>query len=282
MDSKIRLIVWDLIFLTTGAFFYVAGYNVFAAGHDFIPTGAYGLALLFKNIMPQMPTYAIYFAINVPLFIIALKGVSLKFLLLNFYCMGVITLLIPLITFTVPIDNVILSAIATGAVMGVGVGFIFRSSGGGGGFDVLAVIVNLRFGVRIGVFFFVVNCMVMLFAATQVSVDTLIVSILMLFITSVTTDRTMDMFNQRKEVKIITKKFDELCERLKKYNISATLIEAQGLYTKERYPMVMVIANNFQLKKIEKIAFSTDSDAIYIVNNTFNVIGKSISPRKEY
>ena len=64
--------------------------------------------------------------------------------------------------------------------------------------------------------------------------------------------------------------------------LSGTLLEGRGLYTNDDKPVIMVIANNFQLKKIEKIAFGIDPDTIYIVGNTFNVIGNPIAPRKEY
>lgn len=44
----------------------------------------------------------------------------------------------------------------------------------------------------------------------------------------------------------------------------------------------MTVVNNIQLKKLEEITFTQDPQALFIVENTFTVLGSSFSKRKIY
>jgi len=44
----------------------------------------------------------------------------------------------------------------------------------------------------------------------------------------------------------------------------------------------MVVINNIQLKRLEEIVFTVDEHALFIVENTFNVLGSTFSKRKLY
>ena len=44
----------------------------------------------------------------------------------------------------------------------------------------------------------------------------------------------------------------------------------------------MAITNNLQLKKLESAVFQADEQALFIVENSFNVIGSNFGRRKIY
>jgi len=44
----------------------------------------------------------------------------------------------------------------------------------------------------------------------------------------------------------------------------------------------MTVVNNYQIKRLEEAVFNIDADAFFITENTFNVIGKGFSRRKQY
>ena len=62
----------------------------------------------------------------------------------------------------------------------------------------------------------------------------------------------------------------------------ATLIAARGAYSGTEKEMVMTITNNLQLKRLENRVFSIDENALFIVENSFNVIGADLGKRKMY
>ena len=71
--------------------------------------------------------------------------------------MVVITLAIDLISFMIPIQGRLLAALAAGVFIGAGAGIYLHSFGSVGGLDVIAIILNRKFNVRIGRFYFYFN-----------------------------------------------------------------------------------------------------------------------------
>jgi uncharacterized membrane-anchored protein YitT (DUF2179 family) len=72
---------------------------------------------------------------------------------------------------------------------------------------------------------------------------------------------------------------NEIIKQLKR---GATLIKGAGAYTGEEKEIILTVVNNYQIKRVEEIAFKIDPDAFLITENTFNVLGKGFSTRKVY
>lgn len=275
-------LAWNLVLLLVGGFLYVLGYNSVAAHHGFVPGGSYGFAVVLERLLPVLRLEDWYFLINVPLFVIAWKGVSKRFFFLNFVTMACITMMTSYVQLDLGVQNELYAAIVSGAIMGAGCGMIFRTYGGGGGVDVLAVILNQRYGVRIGVFFFFINAAVMMSALSRYTLDKLIASMVMIFISSVVTEYVLSLFNQRKAVRIVTKKTDELLAIMVERKYHATIFDGCGGYTKSPVSMIFTITDNIRLRSLEQIVFDNDPEAIFVVENTFSVFGGTFSKRKVY
>lgn len=276
-------LVWNTFLLMLGAFVFIVGYNGIAAHYSFVPGALYGLAVVANDVVPAVPLSKWYFLFNVPLFIAAWKGVSRRFFFLNLLTMSAIALMTSYVHLDLGIRDGMHAAIAAGAIMGAGSGIILRSYGGGGGLDVLAVILNRKYGLRFGVFYFVVNGAVMLLALSRFTPDTIVASLLMLFISSVVTEYVLSLFNQRKAVRVITRKADEIVRQLAESNkFYATVIPARGGYTGEPIDMVYSVTDNLRLRSLEQTILNIDPDAILVVENTFSVIGRNIARPKAY
>jgi uncharacterized membrane-anchored protein YitT (DUF2179 family) len=99
----------------------------------------------------------------------------------------------------------------------------------------------------------------------------------------VTLDYTLALFNQRKLTFIISEKSEAIADRvMTTLKIGTTLLPAMGAYRKESRTVMMVVINNIQLKRLEEIVFTTDEHALFIVENTFSVLGSTFSKRKIY
>lgn len=276
-------LAWNVFLLVLGAFVYVLGYNGIAAHQGFVPGAIYGMAVLGNNFVPDLPIAVWYFSINIPLFLLALKGVSRRFFLLSLFTMSTITFLTPYLQLDMGIHNEMYAAISAGAIMGAGSGIILRTYGGGGGLDVLAVILNQKYGVRFGVFTFIVNAMVMGVALSRYTPDKVIASLVMLFISSIVTEYVLSLFNQRKAVRILTQKGQEMVHHITSVRkVAATVFQGKGGYTGNNVDMVFSVTDNIRLRSLEQAVFEVDPNAIFIVENTFSVVGGSIAKRKQY
>ncbi len=274
---------WNVFLLWLGAFVYVLGYNGIAAHQGFVPGALYGLAVVGNNYAPSLSLAQWYFFMNVPLFLVAWKGVSRRFFFLNLFTMGMVTILTPYVHVDFGIHNEIYAAISAGALMGAGCGIILRTYGGGGGLDVIAVILNQKYGLRFGVFYFLVNASVMGVALSRYTPDKIIASLVMLFISSVLTEYVLSMFNQRKAVRILTTRGQELVTKITDTRkVHATVFQGKGGYTGQNVDMVFSVTDNLRLRALEQAVMEVDPDAIFIVENTFSVVGGSIAKRKQY
>jgi len=275
--------MWNLLLLVIGAFVFIIGYNGVAAHHNFVPGALYGLAVVANTVEPALSLSKWYLLLNIPLFLIAWKGVSRRFFFLNMFTMSMVTMMTSYVHLDLGIHNEMYAAIAAGALMGAGCGIILRSYGGGGGLDVIAVILNRKYGVRFGVFYFAINTVVMGFALSRYTPDKIIASLVMLFISSVLTEYVLSLFNQRKAVRIITKKGAELVEEITNARkLHATIFPGKGGYTGDDLDMVFSVTDNLRLRSLEQIVFDIDPEAIFVVENTFSVMGGTFARRKDY
>jgi uncharacterized membrane-anchored protein YitT (DUF2179 family) len=69
---------------------------------------------------------------------------------------------------------------------------------------------------------------------------------------------------------------------IKNLGVSSTFINGYGAYMRQPKNVLMTVINNVQLKRLEEIVFTEDDKALFIVENTFNVIGSTFSKRKIY
>ena len=282
--SKIVLsVAWNLILLTMGAIVVAIGIKAVAIPNGFITGGFSGLSLLIYYVFGGISPGIWYFLLNVPLFVAGWIFLSRRFFFYSLFGMVALTVAIDLISFTIPIQDRLLAALAAGALIGAGAGTYLHSFGSAGGSDVIAVILNQKFNVRIGRFYFYFNLVLFGLSFGFLSIDIILFSLILSFVVSQVMDYFLSMFNQRKMVIIISDKSESIAEAiLKKLQRGSTFLFGRGAYTGRRKKVLLTVVNNYQLKRLEEAVFTIDSDAFFITGNTFSVIGKGFSRRKLY
>ncbi|MFP4128591.1 MAG: YitT family protein [Desulfonatronovibrio sp.] len=274
---------WNLFIITVGSIILAVGLKGIAIHHNFIPGGVFGVGLLVYYANPLVSAGIIYFLLNIPLFALSWMYVSKRFFCYSFFAMVVATLAYEFISIDLGIQDQLYAAVAAGAVCGVGSGLVLRSFGSNGGLDVIAIMLNQKYNLGIGKFAFGFNFVLFGFSLLVLNIDLVIASLILVFILSVTMEYTMSMFNQRKLVMIISDKNREIArEKIDHLKMGATFINGSGAYSGKDKNMIMAITNNIMLKRLEQTVFSHDENAIFIVENTFNVLGSSFNKRRIY
>lgn len=276
-------IPWNLFIITVGAIILAIGINSVVIPHGLVTGGFSGVGLLLYYYTETFSTGIWYLICNIPVFILGWIFVSKRFLLYSLYGMIVLTLSIDHVTISIPIHDKMLAVLAGGSIVGAGAGIIFHSLGSAGGNDIISIILNQKFGIRIGTYNFIFNSVLFIFSLGILSVDLFIYSMAMSFITSQIVDYFLSIFNQRKMALIISDNPEKIVELvIKRLNKGATYLKGQGAYTGQDKKIVLTVVQNYQIKRLEEVVFSVDPDAFLITENTFNVIGKGFSFRKIY
>ncbi|WP_319543225.1 YitT family protein [uncultured Pseudodesulfovibrio sp.] len=274
---------WNLCLITTGSLIVSIGVKSLAVPHELVTGGIFGLASLMYYATDFLDPGWINFLLNIPLFIFAYFKVSRRFFLYSAYATIATTLFYTSITIHIPVGNQLYAAIASGVITGFGAGLVLRSLGSNGGLDVIAIYLFQRFNIGIGKVYLVFNAILFCGSIMKLPLDVIIASLIMVFITATIVEQTLSMFNQRKVVLIISNMADEISDNiLHQLKQSATFLKGFGAYSRQERNVLMTVVNNVQLKKLEEITFTLDENALFIVENTFSVIGSSFSRRKIY
>lgn len=269
--------------LTVGAIVFVTGVNGVVLHQSFIPGGVYGLSLFINYKTGVLSPGVLFFLLNVPVCILGWFLVSRRFVLYTVYCISVTTVASEFIVLDFGIEQQLYAAIAAGCICGTGSGIILRSLGSGGGLDIIAIIFYRYFNFGVGKTYLLFNLLLFSLVMANYSSDILIASIILTYVTSNSLDYMLSLFNQRKIVYIISDLSGKIAESmLNDLHIGATFIKGKGLYTRQDKDILMAITNNIQLKRLEEKVFSVDSDALFIVENSYDVIGSSFRKRKIY
>ena len=174
----------NLILITVGGVILSVGIKSVAIPNGFISGGFSGLSLLIYYIFGGLSPGIWYFVLNVPLFIAGWLILSRRFFFYSLFGMVVVTLAIDLIPFVIPIKDRLLAALAGGTLIGAGAGIYLHSFGSVGGSDIIAIILNQKFNVRIGRFFFYFNLVLFSLSLKFLDLDLILYSLVLTFIVS--------------------------------------------------------------------------------------------------
>lgn len=274
---------WNLFLITMGSIIIGIGLKAIVIPHGMITGGFAGTGLLIYYYTKFLTPGTWYFILNIPVFVAGWVFVSRRFLFYSLYGTVILTLVIDFIPFEFPVKDLMLAAIAGGSIIGAGSGIIFRSLGSAGGNDIISVILNQKYGIRIGTYCFTFNFVLFTLSFGLLETDMILYSMAMSYITSQVLDYFMTLFNERKMIFIISKRPQEIVSQIiEKLRRGATLIKGTGGYTGEKKEIILTVVNNYQIKRVEEIAFTIDPEAFLITENTSNVLGKGFSSRKVY
>ena len=245
-----------------------------AAPHDFLAGGIMGLSLLLTYIWHGMPPLVLYAALCVPVYIAGWFLVGRRFLLYTIYGTFITVAMSYFINFEIPIENEIYAAIVGGVLHGAGCGMMLRTLGSSGGTDIIAILLKQRWNIPIGQFNFLFNAALFLCGAFRLSLDMIVASMIMVFISSHTLEYVLGMFNRRKLVLIISDRGEEIGEAiLASEKFGVTLLRGKGAYSGTDREILLTVTNNVALRRLETLVCSIDPNALFVVENTFYVSG---------
>lgn len=276
-------IFWNCGLITIGSLIQAIVLKAIAIPHNFVPGGLFGVGSLLYYKTEFLNPGLLYLLLNIPMFILGYIFISRRFLWYSALAMGLISLFYQLVQFEIQIGNQLYAALVFGALLGVGAGMVLRSLGSNGGLDVIAVLLNQKFNIGVGKVYFGFNLALFTLSFASLDNDLVIASMIAVFVCSAAVDYVLSLFNQRKLTFIVSEKPEEIADQVMTYlKIGTTMLPAVGAYRKREKTVLMVVINNIQLKRLEEIVFTVDNYALFIVENTFSVLGSTFSRRKIY
>lgn len=274
---------YNLFLITLGSAIFGLGVKGIAVPHGLITGGISGLALLVYYWTDLLTPGVLYILVNIPIFLLAWKFISRRFFFYSLYGTIALTLAIDVISIQLPVHDPMLAVLAGGSLIGAGAGIVLHSLGSTGGNDVVAILLNQRYNIRIGTFFFFFNITLFAMSFGKLAVDMVLYSLAMSFVTSQVLEYFLNISNQRKMVLIISKVPEKISAGIMDgMQRGVTFLEGRGAYTGQKKSVLLTVVHSLQIKRLEELVYGLDEDAFVVMGNTFNVLGKGFSSRKTY
>jgi len=272
-----KTIGWNLVLLSIGSVLCAFAVKGILVPKQFLAGGVTGLALLAHYVLPSLPIGLIYFLLNIPLFVVGWLFVGRRFF---WYSLGGM-LIFSAVIFgpfpALPIEDMILSALAAGIISGVGSGIILKSLGSAGGLDVLSVILLKKFSVRPGTTVMTFHALLLLVAAFRLPLETVMYTLIYFYINSHFVNLVVIGLSQRKAVMIVSSRWQEISgEIMDKLQRGVTIMQGEGGYTGRQLHILYSVIALTELSRFKEIIRKIDPQAFVVVTETQEVMGKGI------
>ena len=168
----------DLIAIVIGTMFVALGVVIYTKAVLLAGSTA-GLALLLQY-ATGIGFWWLFFAVNLPFYILAVKKLGWAFTLRTFAAVTLVSILSRLTSELISFSHLdpLYAAIMGGALSGTGLLILFRHRTGLGGINVLAIYLQDRFGLRAGYFQMAVDLTILAAAWFVIPPDRLALSVL--------------------------------------------------------------------------------------------------------
>ncbi|RJX71685.1 YitT family protein [Vibrio sinensis] len=168
----------DWIAILTGTFVVAQGI-FFLQSANLLTGGTTGLALLASQFIP-LSFGTLYFLANSPFYLLAWRRFGKRFALTSALSGGLVSILTDHLDLVISLDKVnpVYCAIAGGLLMGLGMLILFRHRTSLGGFNVLCLFIQDRFGISVGKTQMAIDCTILTASLFFVSPITIALSVL--------------------------------------------------------------------------------------------------------
>lgn len=273
--------VLNIIYMILGCAILAMSLNMFLLPNKVSTGGANGIATIIYYFL-NIPVSISIFFINIPLFIIAIKILGIKFAikatlttLLYIFFVGVMS---PLrnILWLIPVNDRFISAIFGGIVSGFGLSLIFKAGASTGGTDLLAQIINKKItGASTNKILLIIDALVITISTIAFrSVTIGLYSIIAIYLSNKVLDIIFEGIGINKEINIITKEGLKLTKEFReKLQRGVTLKKCERGYLGEIYYQVTCIVTVSEISEIKKITKIIDEKAFMYISSTNEVMG---------
>ena len=276
----------NLVLLLVGILIYDIGTHAFVEPAQVAPGGAIGVALL-VNHLTNLPIGMMTMATNIPLLILAWFYLSLRFAVTTAVTTALSSLVLDVLVAPLcPVYTVdrFLCSLYGGVVIVVGMALIFLAGTTTGGSDILGYLLQKkRPQMSIGRALLLVDGIVLVVSIFVFgNIDAALFGLVTLFAQTKVIDGIIYGGEVSTMATVVTKKPEAIAERvIVDLDRSATLLKAQGAYSKEDTTLLLCTVRKSQFPRLKRIIYEVDPDAFMMATETSEVLGFGFKELKE-
>lgn len=281
--SRIAGAVFEFSGVTVGVLLIALGLDLFLVPNKIAAGGVSGLSTVFHYLV-GVPVGMTMLVLNVPLFIMGIYRLGLKFGFRSLYGTVSLSVAVDMLVPYLPVvtRDPLLAGIFGGAIVGLGLGIVFRCRGTTGGTDLAAVVLRSYTGANVGQLLFLVDGLVVLVAGiTFRSWELAMYAILTIFVSAWMVDLVQEGISYTKAFFIISEWTEDISRLvLSELNRGATALKARGMYTGVERGLLLVVVNRTEVTRLKDLVYQVDPKAFVILADVHEVLGEGFRQYK--
>ena len=240
--------------------------------------GSNGIALFLQQFIPANLSVLVA-VINVTLFLLGLVFLGWKFAagtLLSTLCYPVFLAIFE----TLPVstmfhENIVICALACGALCGLGLGLVIRVGCATGGMDIPPCILKKYKDIPVSKSLMFFDILVVLMQVWVKGMDNILLSVLVIVVMSFTVNKTVVSGEKKIQIIIISPENQQIRRQiLEQINCGVTMLEIEGGYDGGRHQAILSVVYAGKYPEIRDLALKIDKQAFIVASDVTNVNGK--------
>ncbi len=275
--QKIGETALNLLFIAVGSVMLALSVNLFFQPNNIVPGGINGVAMLIYHFVPSIALGTWILILNLPLFLLAWKFLGLKFIIYSLIGTVISSVAINLTTSLPPIDaEPLMAVVAGGALMGIGIGFVFMRGATTGGSDVIARLLKIPFPhMRMGILMLAIDGIVVASSVLLYGITIGLYSAVTVFVASKAIDAVLYGSNTERVAYIISEKQAEIVSAIDiQLGRGATYLNGEGTFSHQPKQIILCAIKRQQIAILKNIVKHIDSNAFVIVTEAHEVLGE--------
>jgi len=268
---RILVVILGSFLLALSLNFFLINANVYSSGFSGF---AQLLSSIFKDFLSiDLSTGVLLFLLNIPVLIIGWFKIGKGFTIYSILSVIFSTLFLELLPVISLSDDIILNAVCGGVIGGVGVGISLKRGASTGGMDIVAMILSRLQDKPIGVYFLILNAVIIFVAGILYEPENALYTMLTLYVTTLVID-AIHTRHEKVTVLIVTHEAEKLKKAIHHELIRGiTIIPVKGAYSNQEKSMLYLVITRYELYDLERIINENDPYAFTNIIQTAGIFG---------
>lgn len=268
----------NLLCIVLGSALFALGFDLFLQPHHINVGGVSGLGQILTHVTGLGSVAMWSVLINIPLFLISIRGVGQEFFAGSLMGMLLSNLFLTVFErIPVPTTEPLLAVLYGGFLAGSGLGLVFLSGASTGGVDILARLLRPRFQhLPLGRIMLLIDlCTVTLTGLVFRDVSKALYSAVTLYVSTAVLDALVYGLDYSTVALIVSDRYEEIgrviCEKLDR---GVTVLNGKGFYSGQSKQVLLSAIRKRQVAELKQLVMDVDPEAFVILQESHQVLGE--------
>lgn len=277
IKNPIIRLVCEYLVIAVASVFYAVAISLFLDPNKLAPGGVTGIAIIVNHFL-DMPTGTLVLIMNIPIMLLGIWKFGIKFFISTIVATVLGSVFIDVVAkFPVATNDLFLSALIGGILMGLSIGLIFKVGASTGGTDIIARLLKLKFPhIETGKLFICVDIMIVTASAIAFrDIELAAYAGICVFVGGKALDFVLYGGEGARLIFVISEKEEEIAERfMTDLDSGVTYVNGIGAYTSADKRIIMCAMTKQMLPKAQDIVKAIDVNAFIIVTSANEIVGE--------